>query len=196
MKFIKSLTIADWLSMAALGFGWMSILSILDGNWKLSNILFICAFVCDLLDGYLARKVSKPTVYGRSLDSCVDIVVYLVFSSLFVWKFYTFMPNLKSSTSFAILFFGILRLVRYMQEGMKKDEAGLYYRGITVVHIAFATIIGYMIMRIFAVSPIIVDIVLVIVSIGMLSDFKSRKISSCILALIAAIVGVLVIFVP
>jgi cardiolipin synthase len=57
------------------------VITILDGNYRLSFALFILAGVSDALDGLLARWLSQKTTLGQYLDPIAD---KLLLSTLFV----------------------------------------------------------------------------------------------------------------
>jgi CDP-diacylglycerol--serine O-phosphatidyltransferase len=62
-----------------------------------SCILF--SVLLDTLDGYLARKLNTASVFGKQLDSLVDIVSFGVAPILIVWQHL----NLKAEINFWVL---------------------------------------------------------------------------------------------
>lgn len=58
----------------------------IESNITLSLILFAVAFLCDLLDGAMARKYKMITKFGAYIDSAVDrIIDFMFIYSVFVY---------------------------------------------------------------------------------------------------------------
>ena len=170
---------ANCLSLTGLFFSWVSILLILDKKPNWAIVFVMIAFVFDLLDGYAARKLEQSSKFGRELDSYEDIFIYLVFSSLLFYFYLSPHQAIGLLTGFLILVFGGLRLIRYNLEGMKEEKGLKYYRGITVVHIMFFTVICYFLKKVTVLwSDYFSVLILLIASPAMLSNYKSYKIEN------------------
>jgi phosphatidylserine synthase len=69
-------------------------------------ILLLVSLICDVFDGYLARKLGARTRFGRELDWITDCVLahiaatqinYGVNAALVIWQSYTKSIGIKSS---------------------------------------------------------------------------------------------------
>lgn len=176
---MKKLKIADYLTSIGLFFSWGGILSILNSEPNWGIVLIMIAVIFDLLDGCMARKLKQASIFGRQLDSYADIFIYLVSSSLLFYLYLSPSQIIGLIVGFLILMFGGLRLIRFNLEGIKVDKKKKYYRGITVVHIFFLTIICYFLsqMVVFWRSYFSV-FVLLIASPTAISNYKSYKIEN------------------
>lgn len=176
MNFIKKLHTADYISLSGLFFAWISILNIISGEPKLAIMFNLIAFMCDLLDGYTARKLKQSSVVGRHIDSMVDVFIYVIFSALFYFKFLSANVGLGIIGGFLLVAFGVIRLIRFNSEGIQKDKNGNYYRGVTVVHMNAMVIFFYFILLFIpAVFKWVAGLLIIIISPSMISDFRSYK---------------------
>lgn len=197
MSFLNTLKLADYSTLSGLFFSWLSILLLIKGQPNWAIVIIMVAFAFDLLDGYLARKLEQDSKFGRQLDSFGDIFIYLVFSSIFFHLYLS--PNLVTSvfTGFLVLTFGGLRLIRFNLEGMKKDKGRGYYRGLTVVHIMFLTIICYFLSQLTLLwTSYFSALTLAIASPAMISNYKSYKIENYWLfaSIISSVIAISFIF--
>lgn len=179
MDYLKKIKLADWLTLTGLFFSWISILLLLSEKPNWAIIVIMIAFLFDLLDGYVARKSDQVTKFGRELDSYGDIFIYLTFSSLLFYFYLA--PNRITGlfVGFFILMFGGLRLIRFNIEGIKKEKQLKYYRGVTVVHVMFLTLICYFLKQLVSLwADYFSALVLLIASPTMISNYKSYKIES------------------
>ena len=179
MNYLKKLRLVDRLTLTGLFLSWVSILLLLNGKPNWAIIVTMIAFLFDLLDGYVARKSDQVTKFGRELDSYGDIFIYLTFSSLLFYFYLA--PNRFTGLviGFFILMFGGLRLVRFNIEGIKKEKQFKYYRGVTVVHIMFLTLICYFLKQLVNLWMDYFSVLaLLIASPTMISNYKSYKIEN------------------
>ena len=138
-----SLGVADYISLVALFFGWTATMLVLTGepNWALVSMLV--AFGFDKLDGFYARTFGEPTTLGRHIDAFIDVFTYLV-PAVAIYHFVLSPATFLSVVvGFAVLAFGLLRLVRFASEGLEDDDGTSYYRGITVVHLNVLVVANY-----------------------------------------------------
>lgn|SRR3989338_1717715 len=191
MKSQINFSIADVISIGALFLAWLSCIYILNYKPYYAIFTMLGALTLDVTDGYLARKLKKSSTIGCELDSYVDVFTYLVFSALFFHSFLS--PHVISSliVGFLILTFGGLRLIRFNKEGILQLNDKKYYRGVTVVHIAIFTIISYFAAEITGrqIVPILSSIILILLSLAMLSDYKSYKLSLPLLVILIVILA-------
>lgn len=177
MDFIKKLTLADYISFIALFFAWLSILILISGfpNWAIiSNMV---AFGFDVIDGYTARKLKVDSKLGREIDSFVDIFTYILFASLLFFLYLS--PHIFMSffVGFVLILFGGLRLIRYNNEGILVDEKKPYYRGVTVLHLNFITILFYFIGILFPFLIWPLSFIILFLAFTMLNNYKTYKIT-------------------
>ncbi|WP_135827856.1 CDP-alcohol phosphatidyltransferase family protein [Halorussus halobius] len=142
--FRSRLTLADYVSLVALFFGWSSALLFVSGERNWAMVVMFVAFLFDKLDGYVARRTGQTSPFGRQVDSFIDIFAYLVPAALLYH--YALSPSLAVSAvvGFLILAFGGLRLVRHNDEGFLSDGETSYYHGTTVVHTNFVVVANYL----------------------------------------------------
>ncbi|MFH1593150.1 MAG: CDP-alcohol phosphatidyltransferase family protein [Candidatus Omnitrophota bacterium] len=77
------------LTLLTLGFGMITGLVLAAGYIRLAGILILLSGLCDLLDGYIARKFKRETKFGAFLDSVVDRYSELfIFGGLLLYFFF------------------------------------------------------------------------------------------------------------
>lgn len=142
-NFLRELSVADWVSLVALLFGWGAALLLVSGqpNWGL--LAMLAAFGFDKLDGAVARRLDVTSELGLRVDSYIDIFAYLVPAALLYDL--TMAPNryVSLGVGFLLLAFGGLRLIRHSTEGFGVDDGVAYYRGLTVVHANAVVVANY-----------------------------------------------------
>ncbi|MDR0534108.1 MAG: CDP-diacylglycerol--serine O-phosphatidyltransferase [Verrucomicrobiales bacterium] len=109
-------------------FGFFAILNIFegtirrtneDGDWihyyQFSLFCILGAFVCDMLDGRMARLSGQESPFGREFDSLADIVSFGIAPALLVFKIvlFEFENRLGWPIAFVYLACGALRLARF-----------------------------------------------------------------------------------
>ncbi len=143
-RFLAGLTGADYMSLVALFFAWVSALLFLEGATNLGIITMFGAFGFDKLDGYYARRDGVSSPFGGQVDSFIDIFTYLVTAALLVHV--AIAPNIVVSAipGFAIIAFGGLGLIRHNDEGFQEHEETSYYKGTTVVHTNVVVVVNYL----------------------------------------------------
>lgn len=176
MDIIRKLHFADYISFISLFFAWAGIWLLLYNEPNFAIITNMAAFLFDCLDGYIARKYQHDTVFGRQVDSYVDIFTYLIFAVILFTKYISPHFVIGLIVSFSILLFGGLRLIRFNSEGILEDQKDKYYRGVTVVHMSFVTLICYFLQSIISLNNWLSSLLLFLISLSMISDYKSYKI--------------------
>jgi len=123
------------VTITGMAFSLSAIFVALSGALAFSLGLLLLAFVCDLLDGAIARRFGSESDFGRILDSIADVPLYLLYPcGVVVFLFGTAPLVLAILVTF--VFCGVWRLVRFTREGFHTDKGRLEYSGIPV----FATI--------------------------------------------------------
>ena len=105
----------------------------------IAMIFLIIAGICDLFDGFIARKCKRNDIqkqFGIQIDSLVDVISFLVFPAVILLKMNTSMWWL------AILYMiaGVTRLAWF---NIHTDGHTDYYQGLPVTFIAFFAPIIY-----------------------------------------------------
>lgn len=161
--FFEYLGIPGIVSMLSLAAGWLAIVFLIQDRPLLGIASAVVAFYLDCLDGYIARKTRKESVFGRQLDGTFDFFNYLVFSALLFWKY--IQPNLIGViVGFVILATGAFRLVRFNIEGFVVKKNQLYYAGIVVCHVSLTAALLFITKQFFPefISIISVPIMLIV----------------------------------
>lgn len=143
-NFLRELSVADWVSLVALLFGWAAALLLVAGEPNWGILAMFGAFGFDKLDGAVARHYGVDGDLGLHVDSYIDVFAYLVPAALLYDL--TMAPNRAVSlvVGFVLLAFGGLRLVRHATEGFGEDDGVAYYRGLTVVHANVVVVANYL----------------------------------------------------
>ena len=85
-RMLRSYTVADYFTLSNAAFGMASVFICLNyvaaGSqkevlWPGFLLLFLAA-VCDLLDGFVARKLNSSSFLGEDLDSLADVISFVV----------------------------------------------------------------------------------------------------------------------
>ncbi|MDR2903036.1 MAG: CDP-alcohol phosphatidyltransferase family protein [Clostridiales bacterium] len=85
--FIGHYNKANLLTLLGLLFSLSGGFFALQKNWRLAVILLICAGVCDLFDGVIARRLTRTAeekAFGVQFDTVVDVVSFCVVPAVIV----------------------------------------------------------------------------------------------------------------
>lgn len=123
LKFLKSLTLADLVTLCNAIFGILSIRASLNNNPNTALYMILAAIACDFLDGKIARLTKKTTSLGHDLDSLADTISFGVAPSVFLIN----ADNSPFATIIAITFVicGILRLARFNTKPIEGGYEGM-----------------------------------------------------------------------
>lgn len=172
--YIKKLGIPGAISALSLLAAWLAIILLLNGHLQYSVVSAVIAFILDSLDGYIARKMNQVSELGRQLDSMVDLVGYSIYAALLTYQ--ELLPGWSGIvTGYAIVLFGIMRLIRFNVDGYSEDGSVRYYRGIVVCHLSLATIGFLLLSTQFEIPSLLIMAVLLSLSVLQLSNIKTRK---------------------
>lgn len=109
----------------------------LNNNLKISIILLIVAGICDLFDGFIARKIKRTDVekeFGVQLDTVVDVISFCMTPVIIVY-------STAGSSWHALLIYafyvicGVIRLA-YFNTSNVPGEPVQFYNGLPVTYIA------------------------------------------------------------
>jgi CDP-diacylglycerol--serine O-phosphatidyltransferase len=178
-ELVSTIGWAGLVSLTSLLASWAAIIYLLSGDAKLAIVLASIAFQLDALDGFLARKLGKASEFGRQLDSMVDLINYSLLAALVTQQL--LLPGVLGFISgFFILAFGILRLISFNIKGYTEEGDIRYYRGIVTCHLSLATLVIYVAQKRLPIDSLpyadwIIAFILIALSIGQLSQIKTRK---------------------
>lgn len=132
MKFIGYYNRSVWLTFVGMALSIAGIAYISD--IRIAMLCLIGAGICDLFDGFIARKVKrtdKEKEYGVQLDSLVDVVSFLVFPSVFLIT--TSHSLVGVAIAVLYMFCGISRLAWF---NITTYEDNRTFTGVPVTYIA------------------------------------------------------------
>lgn len=140
-------------------------------------IIAICfAFLFDISDGYVARKLNLSSDFGRALDSLLDSLNYLVLTSFFLYTFLGLPLWLNFILIFLILGGGVTRLARHIINGFTENKKEIYYTGLIVPYIQLIVILTFFTTVYFsAYFSYLLLPALPTMSILMIANFKLKK---------------------
>lgn len=94
--------------------GFLSIVFVSQGDFKLGAIFIIVAAIFDTLDGIVARLLETQSRFGVELDSLSDVVSFGAAPSFLIYKAYLFQFGwVGMILSSFLLIFGAFRLARF-----------------------------------------------------------------------------------
>jgi len=173
-NWLRTIGPAGAISLASLACAWAAICLALVGALRLSVLAALAAFLLDLLDGFVARRLGQTSEFGRRLDSMVDVVNYSVYVAI-LSALYLAPGPLGWTIGFVVIATGVLRLSRFTLEGFDDDQPIKYYYGVVVCHLSLAAI-TLLIVRSFITNVSIVSaIVLVLLAVLQLTRIPIRK---------------------
>ena len=154
------------------------------GEQPLAFVLVITAMILDMLDGPIARKAGVTSQLGSWLDSCADVLNYLVFPAIYWASAY----GLQIWVLVAFVGAGVFRLVRFTLIGFGEDNGKLFYVGMPVFYNQLLLITTL----IFRFDLLLLSVVLLAASALMVSRIPFAKIPVRVLAVALAIYVALV----
>ncbi len=90
MARLSKIAFPDALTFANLCLGIISILTSMNGNYKLSALLIIAACLSERYGGIAARRLKVSSEYGRQLASLAGFVSFGIAPSILVYMLYGF----------------------------------------------------------------------------------------------------------
>jgi CDP-diacylglycerol--serine O-phosphatidyltransferase len=111
------------------------------GDIEVSLGLVLLAFVLDLFDGFVARRLGAVSVWGARFDTVVDVVIYVAYPAV-LWG------QLGPGNGWLLFCVGVFvvaalyRLVRFTQRGLVQEGSRVYYEGAPVFYsLALVTLV-------------------------------------------------------
>ena len=131
-KLITRSVVPNLLTLGNIFSGFIAIIHISNGDFKLGALYIVMAAVFDLLDGIVARLLNATSEIGAELDSLCDAVSFGVAPSFLLYKAY-----FEQFGEIGILFSslpalaGVLRLARFNVQ-LTSFEDKLFFRGLPI----------------------------------------------------------------
>jgi CDP-diacylglycerol--serine O-phosphatidyltransferase len=171
---VRTIGPAGAVSLASLAVAWAAIGLAVVGSLRASVLCALVAFLLDMADGYIARRLRVSSEFGRQLDSMIDVVNYSLYAAV-LSAFYLAPGVVGWALGLVIVTTGILRLLRFNIEGFTDDEPVKYYRGIVVVHLSLAAITLLLLKQWLGDVAVLSVVVLLVLSVLQLSLIRIRK---------------------
>lgn len=174
---LKAIGPAGAVSLASLLLAWTAIGLAVSGSLRASVLCALGAFLLDMLDGFVARRLGVSSEFGRQLDSFIDVINYSLYAAVLVG--FHIIPGVAGwALGFVIVATGILRLIRFNIEGFTDDEPIKYYRGIVVCHLSLCAIVFLILTELWPDAgwlPWAAAVALIVLSVLQLSLIRIRK---------------------
>lgn len=78
--------------------GFVGIVAVLNGQWRLAFYMMIAAVIFDLLDGMVARLLNVQSELGMQLDSLADVISFGLLPGIMMYQLFVNSPNLPQIT--------------------------------------------------------------------------------------------------
>lgn len=142
----------------------------------ISMICFILAGICDLFDGFIARKckrTDKEKEFGIQIDSLADVVSFLVFPVVLLSRL-AYRNSLLGIVSVVYVVCGIIRLAYF---NITTEENKGFFRGLPVTFSAVIIPLIFVLTRLFRITEVgsIMIAVYGIIAILFIVNFKIKK---------------------
>ena len=143
MKVIGYYNKSIYLTFLGMAISIIGIVNIKD--IKIAMICLMLAGICDLFDGFIARKVKRSEIekqYGIQLDSLVDTISFLVFPTIYLISTINSISGIIVAICY--LFCGITRLAYFNVTTYENNKT---FHGLPVTYISLILPIFNLIMR-------------------------------------------------
>ena len=164
---------AGAISLLSLACAWVAIGLAVTGSLRASVLFALAAFILDMLDGFVARRLGTASEFGRQLDSMIDLVNYSLYSAVLA-GFHLVPGPIGWVLGFVIVATGALRLIRFNIDGFE-DEDVKYYRGVVTCHLSLAAIVLLVLEQTLGGFAWVSIVVLTVLSVLQLSLIRTRK---------------------
>lgn len=172
---MKRAYIPNSFTFINLSLGICSILSTMEGNYKLASIFILLAGLVDRYDGRIARLLSASSELGKELDSLADLVSFGVAPAILSFLLFNFKdvgPTSLIGLTILLIFpiCGAFRLARYNVSNFDGVFAGV---PITIAGCFMALFILLTINT--NLSAVVPMLLMIVFSYLMVSNFKLKK---------------------
>lgn len=165
----NTITLANTLSVFALILWVVGIWLIAKWEYHIAFGTILVWVICDMFDGYFARKYKTVSNFGKMLDNFADIFLY-VFSIVFLYFSKFDIDILSWIVLILFLLCSVYRLSYFFEHGLLEKKESSYYIGMPVY---FHLILFQLILA--PIGNIFMMFSLWIFSIWMISWFHFKK---------------------
>lgn len=173
------------------------------GRYKIAIVFLAISGLCDMFDGKIARtkknRSEEAKRFGIQIDSICDVICFGAFPIVICYSM-----GIRDVLGMAILMFygvaGIIRLAYFnvMEEirQNKTEDKRKYYQGLPITSAAVALPLVYMLRPFFEDDVFLIVVRVMMLGIGILfiTDFKFKKPSNVIIAVLVAIVTMAILY--
>ncbi len=174
-----------------------------NGHYKMAIVCLAISGLCDMFDGKIARtkknRTEEAKKFGIQIDSLCDVVCFGAFPIVICYSM-----GVRDIIGIAILLFygvaGVIRLAFFnVMEEIRQNqttENRKYYQGLPITSSSVALPLMYVIRPFFAdnVFLILVRIMMLLIGVLFITDFKFKKPSNAVIAVLVLIVAAAIIF--
>lgn len=174
-----------------------------NGHYKIAIAFLAVSGLCDMFDGKIARtkknRSEEAKRFGIQIDSLCDVVCFGAFPIVICYSM-----GIRDWFGMAILLFygvaGVIRLAYFnVLEEIRQSETSenrKYYQGLPITSASVALPLMYMIRPIFSdfVFLIIVRVIMAMVGILFITDFKFKKPSNTVIAVLVVLVAAAILY--
>ena len=187
---IKLLSIADYITILNVIFGFLSLTMIFIGEIQIAFSLILLAVLADGLDGVVARK-TKTKSLGEYFDSIADMVSFGIAPAFFVFSIYysncTCFFNKNVLIFFVLIIYVSVSIIRLAAFPMMKNKS--YFIGLPVPSSSIILIV----LAYLEVELRVILTAVFIISVLMISNIKFPKLDlkfniiACLLILLTLV---------
>ncbi len=174
-----------------------------NGHYKMAIVCLAISGLCDMFDGKIARtkknRTEEAKKFGIQIDSLCDVVCFGAFPIVICYSM-----GIRDVLGVAILLLygvaGVIRLAFFnVMEEIRQNqttEKRKYYQGLPITSSSVALPLMYVIRPLFSddIFLILVRIMMLLIGVLFITDFKFKKPSNVVIAVLVAIVAAAIIF--
>jgi len=174
-----------------------------NGHYKMAIVCLAISGLCDMFDGKIARtkknRTEEAKKFGIQIDSLCDVVCFGAFPIVICYSM-----GIRDVLGVAILLLygvaGVIRLAFFnVMEEIRQNqttENRKYYQGLPITSSSVALPLMYVIRPLFSddIFLILVRIMMLLIGVLFITDFKFKKPSNAVIAVLVAIVAAAIIF--
>ncbi len=138
--------IPNLVTVTGMGCGFVAILVAHRGAVDASLFLILCAVICDILDGKLARFLGVSSSFGAQLDSFSDVIAFGVAPAVILFEASLHRLGwLGAAAAFLFLAMSAVRLIRFNLDASLQERRD-FFRGFSTPTAALY-LISFIVMR-------------------------------------------------
>lgn len=174
-----------------------------NGHYKMAIVCLAISGLCDMFDGKIARtkknRTEEAKKFGIQIDSLCDVVCFGAFPIVICYSM-----GIRDVLGVAILLLygvaGVIRLAFFnVMEEIRQNqttENRKYYQGLPITSSSVALPLMYVIRPLFSddIFLILVRIMMLLIGVLFITDFKFKKPSNAVIVVLVAIVAAAIIF--